>query len=566
MAFLTPEVMERRFWLKNYDNEVRPALNYPHIPAYEVLHIAATLDPDQAATDFYGTRITFWELYLHTVRLANGFISAGIKKGDRVGLMLPNSPQLVIAFWALLQVGAIVVNLNPLYTTDELRVLFEKTGMTGLVTFDGAVPNVHKLCDMIDLPFVIVTRLSDFIEGQGVSTREELELRPDWHHFTQFLEQNTNTKPPAVPIDPYEDAAVLQFTGGTTGVPKAATLTHRNLVAAIYQLQEWTKPIVDQIPVPRRAIIGVLPYFHVFGEICINAVSAITRSTQILFPRFEANEFMDRIEKIPEAWYFPTVATMLTAILNHPKAEKLDLARKFNVINPGAGPCTMELLEKARDMHIHVCQGFGMSETTSLGTSQPFKGRAKPCCIGIPFPDTDFRFVDTETGEDVPLGQPGELLIQSPLVMKGYWNDPEETAQVLRDGWLHTGDIAYMDEDGYVFIVDRVKDMIIAGGFNIYPQEVDAVLLKHPQVIDAMAVGIPDEYRGETLKAFVVLASDATVTAEDLTDFCRQQLAAYKIPKSFEFRTSLPRSAVGKALRRVLRDEEIAKMKSGVRP
>ncbi|NLB17516.1 MAG: long-chain fatty acid--CoA ligase, partial [Syntrophomonadaceae bacterium] len=448
------------------------------------------------------------------------------------------------------------------YTTDELRALFEKTGMVGLVTFDGSVSNVRNLCSMVEIPFVIVTRLSDFIDGQGVSTPEELELMPGWHHFSRFLEHSINTKPPVVPIDPYEDAAILQFTGGTTGVPKAATLTHSNLVAAIYQLYEWTKPIVDPIPVSRRAIIGALPYFHVFGEICINAVSAITRSTQIIFPRFELNEFMDAIEEIPEAWYFPTVATMLGAILSHPKAEKLDLARKFNVINPGAAPCTMELLEKARDMHIHICQGFGMSETTSLATSQPFRGQAKPCCIGIPFPDTDFRFIDIETGEDVPLGQPGELLIKSPLVMKGYWNDPEETARVLKDGWLHTGDIAYMDEDGYVFIVDRTKDMIIAGGFNIYPQEIDAVLFKHPQVKDVITVGIPDKYRGETVKAFVELTSGATVTAEELMEFCRQQLAAYKVPKNFEFRSSLPRSAVGKALRRVLRDEEIAKMKS----
>jgi long-chain acyl-CoA synthetase len=400
------------------------------------------------------------------------------------------------------------------------------------------------------------------MDGQGVSTPEELDLMPGWHHFSRFLEQCTNTIPPAIPINPEEDAAILQFTGGTTGVPKAATLTHRNLVAAIYQLNEWARPIVEPIPVPRRAIIGVLPYFHVFGEICINAVSAITRSTQILFPRFEVNEFMDAIEKIPEAWYFPTVATMLGAIINHPKAEKLELARKFNIINPGAGPCTLELLDKANSLHLHVCQGFGMSETTSLGTAQPWKGQIKPCCIGLPFPDTEFRFVDVETGKDVPPGQPGELLIKSPLVMKGYWNDPEETARALEDGWLHTGDIAYMDEDGYVFIVDRAKDMIIAGGFNIYPQEIDTVLFKHPQVKDVMTVGIPDEYRGETLKAFVELVEGATVTAEELTDFCRQQLAAYKVPRSFEFRTSLPRSAVGKALRRVLRDEEIAQMKS----
>ncbi len=559
MLVLTPETYERRFWLKSYDNDTRPTLSYPRYPAPELLHMAAVLDPDKVAVDFCGTEITFSELYSYSNRLANGLIEAGIKKGDRIGLMLPNSPQLVMAFWALLETGAIILNLNPMYTAEELEAMASKTGMTGMITFSEAVSTVKKLDKMIDLPFVMVTKISDFIDGMGTSTPEELGLQEGWHHFSQFLGHNTNDVAPIIPINPEEDAAVLQFTGGTTGTPKAATLTHYNLVVATHCVSEWGRCIINTVPVSRRAIVGILPYFHVFGEICCNALSMLTRSTQIILPRFDVDELMTALDRFSEVWYFPLVPTMLTAILNHPRGA--EIGRKFKVVNPGAAPCTVELLQKAREMKWHIVQGWGMSESTSLGMTQPFLGVKKPLCIGLPYPDTDIRIVDTTTGETVAPGTPGEIWMKSPLVMKGYWNDPEETAKQLTDGWLHTGDIAYQDEDGYVFIVDRSKDLIIAGGYNIYPQEVDNALFKHPQIVDVITIGIPDEYRGETVKAFVQLAAGAAVTEAELIDFCREHLAAYKVPRSIEFRDVLPRSAVGKALRRVLRDEEIARIK-----
>lgn len=560
MIGLTPETMENRFWLKSYDNYTKPVLNYPKFPAHEILHLIATTNPDKAATDFYGTEINYWDLYVYATRLANGLIEAGIKKGDRVGILLPNCPQMVISFWAILQAGGIIVNLNPMYKPEELKGMIEKTGMTALITFDGAIGNVQELCRMVDIPFVMVTKLTDFINGMKTSTPEELGLTEGWYHFSQFLDQSLNEAPPSIPFNTEEDAAILQFTGGTTGIPKAATLTHRNLVAALYTGNELGQPIAQFVPIDRRAIMGVLPCFHVFGEICGIAMSTITVSTLVILPRFDVDEFMATMERIPHIWFFPAVATMLGAILSHPRVKEINLARKVSIINAGAAPCSSDLLQKARAMGLNIVEGWGMSETTSVGITTPFMGVKKPLSIGVPYPDAEVRIVD-DTGEDVPLGQPGEILMRSPMVMKGYWNDPEETARQLRDGWLHTGDIAYQDEDGYIFIVDRAKDLIIAGGFNIYPQEIDNVLLQHPQVVDAMTIGIPDEYRGETVKSFVQLVEGAAVNEAELIAYCREHLAAYKIPRSIEARPLLPRSATGKAMKRILKDEELAKMK-----
>lgn len=561
MTTLTPEIMEQRFWLKSYDNATRPVLNYPKFPAHEILHVIATTNPDKAATDFYGTEISYWQLYLYSVRLANGLIEAGIKKGDRVGILLPNCPQMVISFWAILQAGGIIVNLNPMYTPEELKGMIEKTGMTALITFDGAMGNVQKLCRMVDIPFVMVTKLTDFINGMKESTPEELGLPEGWQHFSRFLAQSINEAPPAIAFNTEEDAAILQFTGGTTGIPKAATLTHRNLVAALYTGNEWGRSISEFIPIERRAVMGVLPFFHVFGEVCGIAMSTITVSTLVILPRFDVDEFMSTMERIHHVWFFPAVATMLGVILNHPRVKDINLARKITVINAGAAPCSVDLLKKAREMGFVISQGWGMSETTSVGVTTPFLGVKKPLSIGVPYPDAEVRIVNVNTGEEVPLGEPGEIVMKSPMVMKGYWNDPEETAKQLKDGWLHTGDIAYQDEDGYIFIVDRAKDLIIAGGYNIYPQEIDNALLQHPQVADAMTIGIPDEYRGETVKSFVQLVEGATVNEPELIAYCREHLAAYKVPRNIETRKVLPRSAAGKAMKRILKEEEIAKMK-----
>jgi len=555
--------MEPKPWHRHYDYAVPTSIRYPRIPAHDVLQLPANTYPDKPATNFYGTEMTFWELRQQVLRLANALGTLGVRKGDRVGLHLPTSPQYVIAYHAVLSLGAIVVNLNPMYTAEELKALAENTGISTLITFDMVLANIRSLCQEVEIHRVIVTKITDYIEGMGKSTPSELDLEKGWHHFSRLLDGCADTRLPRVQVKP-EDPALIQFTGGTTGIPKGAVLTHANVVSAILQASMWGAVTIGLTPPERRSVLSVLPYFHVYGTIVAMGWGLFSCATQILVPRFELEEFMGILGSFKEITFFPSVPTMINAVINHPKAGNLDLGKRIGLLNSGAAPMPVELIEQVRDMGIYYGEGWGMSETTSLGISNPILGLKKTGGIGIPFPDTDVRLVDVEEGrEEVPQGEPGEIVIKSPLVMKEYWNNPEETAGQLQNGWLHTGDIAVRDEDDYFFIVDRKKDMIIAGGYNIYPREIDEVLYQHPKIQDAVTVGIPDAYRGETVKAFIVPKPGETLTKEEVFSFCETKLAAYKRPKILEFRETLPKSAVGKILRKVLRAEEEAKEKGG---
>ncbi|MFH0789687.1 MAG: long-chain fatty acid--CoA ligase [Pseudomonadota bacterium] len=553
--------MEPRPWQRHYDFEVPLTLRYPRIPAQDFLHFAANGFPDKAAYNFYGSEMSFYDLRRQVLRLANALGGLGVQKGDRVGLHLPTSPQYVIAYHAVLFLGAIVVNLNPMYTPDELKRISTDTGISTLITFDMVLSNIVQLCQTVSIPRVVVARVTDYIQGMGQSTPADMGLLEGWHHFSRLIEDCTQTRIPRVSILP-DDPALIQFTGGTTGIPKGAVLTHGNIVAATLQVSIWGKTTIGIIPPERRTILSVLPYFHIYGTIVAMGWAIFNCATQYLIPRFEIDEFMGLLANIKEITFFPTVPTLINAMLNHPKAGELNLDRKIKLLNSGAAPMPRELIDQVKDLGLSYSEGWGMSETTSLGISNPMLGLRKEGSIGIPWPDTDVRLVDVVEGrEEVPRGQPGEILIRSPLVMQGYWNNPEETRGQLQDGWLHTGDIAVRDEDDYLYIVDRKKDMIIAGGFNIYPREIDEVLFQHPEIQEAVSVGIADPYRGETVKAYVVLKEGAIASAEEIIGFCKEHLAAYKVPKQVEFRTALPKSAVGKILRKVLRAEEEAKNK-----
>lgn len=553
--------MDSKPWHRHYDYNVPTSIRYPRIPAQEVLQIPAGSNPDKPATNFYGTEITFWELRLMVLRMANAMARLGVKKGERVGLHLPNCPQFIIAYYACLSLGAIVVNMNPLYTAEELKLIIETTGMTTLVTFDMVLPFVRGVCKEVDLPRVIVTKVTDFIDGMGVSTAKDLDLEEGWLHFSTIFDESTDTRVPKVDITP-SDPALIQFTGGTTGIPKGAVLTHANLVAATFQVALWGSPTIPLTPIERRSVLAVLPFFHVYGNIVAMNWAMFSCATLILVPRFDIDELMGLLANFKEITFFPAVPTMITALVNHPKATEIDLAKKLGLLNSGGAPMPVELIDQVRDMGIFFSEGYGLSESTSLGIANPVMGLKKEGSIGIPFPDNDVRLVDIDEGkEDVKPGEPGEVIMKGPLIMKEYWDNPEETANQLRDGWLYTGDIGKIDEDGYFYIVDRKKDMIIAGGYNIYPREIDEVLYQHPKVQDAVAVGVPDEYRGETVKAYVVLKQGEKATEKEIIEFCREKLAAYKAPKIVEFRDSLPKSAVGKILRKVLREEEVKKRK-----
>jgi long-chain acyl-CoA synthetase len=553
--------METKPWHRHYDYNVPTTIRYPRLPIHELLGIPANAYPDKAALSFFGTEMTFWDLRLQVLRMANALGALGIKKGERVGIHLPNCPQYPIAYYAVLSLGAIVVNLNPMYTADELKMMASTTGMTTLITFDLALPAIRTLTKEMQIPRVIVTKVTDYIKGLGVSTAASLDLEKGWHHFSTLLDGVTSTKLPRVQVSP-EDPALIQFTGGTTGIPKGAVLTHANVVAAAFQSFLWGST-TSLTPPERRFVVAVLPYFHVYGNIVVMNWAMLSCATQIMIPRFQIDEIMATLANFKEITFFPAVPTMITAVINHPRAAELDLAKRLKLLNSGAAPMAVELIEKVRDMGIYFSEGYGLSESTSLGISNPILGLKKVGSIGIPFPDTDVRLVDVQEGkENVPKGQPGEIVIRSPLIMKEYWNNPQETAGQLKDGWLYTGDIAIEDEDGYLFIVDRKKDMIIAGGFNIYPREIDEVLFQHPKVLEAVSIGIPDPYRGETVKAFIVMKPGEKATEEEIINFCKEKLAAYKVPKSVEFRDSLPKSAIGKVLRKILRTEEEAKKKN----
>lgn len=551
--------MELKPWHRHYDYNVPTTVRLPRLPIHELIQIPANAYPDKAALTFYGTEMTFWELRQQILRMANALGALGVQKGERVGIHLPNCPQYLIAYYAVLSLGAIVVNLNPMYTAEELKLMANVTGLTTLITFDMVLPTIRALYQEVPITRVVVTKITDYIKGLGQSTAASLELEEGWHHFSGILEGCQGTKRPRVQVNP-EDPALIQFTGGTTGIPKGAVLTHGNVIAATFQCALWGMPTIYLTPPERRSVMAVLPYFHVYGNIVVMNWALFSCATQIMVPRFQLDEFMSILANFKEITFFPSVPTMINAVINHPKAMELDLARKLGLLNSGAAPIPVEMIEQVKDMGIFFSEGYGLTESSSVGIANPILGLKKVGSIGIPFIDNDVRLVDLQEGmHDVPKGEPGEVIMKGPIIMKGYWNNPEETAGQLKDGWLYTGDIAIQDEDDYFFIVDRKKDMIIAGGFNVYPREIDEVLFQHPKVQEGIAVGIADKYRGETVKAYIVLKPGETATAEEIIDFCKEKLAAYKVPKLVEFRTSLPKSAIGKVLRKILREEETTK-------
>lgn len=543
-------------WHRHYDYNVPTTVRLPGMAVHELIEIPCNAYPNKAALNFNGTEMTFWELRFLIIRFANALGALGVQKGERVGIHLPNCPQYPISYYAVLSLGAIVVNLNPMYTADELELIVNVTGLTTLITFDMVLPTIRALYKEFHIPHVVVTKVTDHVKGVIQSTAANLELEAGWHHFSEILDRCKETKRPRVRVNP-EDPALIQFTGGTTGIPKGAILTHANVIAATFQCALWENPIMNEIPHERRKFVAVLPYFHVYGNIVVMNHALFRCATQIVIPRFQIDEFMELLSNFEEITFFPSVPTMISAIINHPKAKELDLARKFGRLHSGGASMPVELIEQVKDMGIFFCEGYGLTEAASLGLCNPVLGLKKVGSIGIPSPDTDVRLVDLKEGaHDVPRGEPGEIIMKGPNIMRGYWSNARETAEQLKEGWLYTGDIAVQDEDDYFFLVDRKKDMIIAGGYNIYPREIDEVLYQHPKVQEAVAVGIPDTYRGETVKAYIVLKPGETSTAEEIIAFCRGKLAAYKAPKLVEFRTSLPKSVVGKILRKILRAEE----------
>nr|WP_236588231.1 long-chain fatty acid--CoA ligase [Tumebacillus amylolyticus] len=504
----------------------------------------AELYPDSPVMYFYDRTISYRAFLAAVERMSAFFAEQGIAKGDRVGIMLPNCPHYVIAFYACARIGAVVVQVNPMYTPREVEYTLNDSGAKVLVVLDRLYTPLANLASLQALNSVL---LASF--GPTAPDADTPESVVPWD---DALTRDLEIPEPAI-IDPSEDVAVLQYTGGTTGRSKGAMLTHENLVANTYQLLHV---IGSDVRGGLDKILTAIPLFHVYGMTVAMNMAVFTGASMILLPRFDLQELLQTIKQ-HRPRFFPGVPTMYVAIANHPDAEQYDVDC-IEICNSGSAPLPVEVMHKfEKRTGANVLEGYGLSEASPVTHSNRLTHAKVPGSIGLVFPGTESKIVDLGTGDDVQtLGEIGELVVKGPQVMKGYWNMEQETAHTIRNGWLYTGDIARMDENGYFYIVDRKKDMILSGGFNVYPRDIEEVLYQHPAVQEAVVVGVPDEYRGESAKAFVVLREglDPSGLEQELDDWCRERLAAYKVPRIYEFRAELPKTAVGKILRRALRD------------
>lgn len=522
---------------------VGEALHLPTTSLYQAVVQTAARYADAPVMYFYDRTITYRAFLGAVERLSAFFAEQGISKGDRVGIMLPNCPQYVIAFFACVRLGAVVVQVNPMYTPREVEYTLLDSEASALVVLDRLYTPLADLQSVGALSAVLLASLGPVAD----------EARPaNVFTWDAALQQAVEIPEPAL-LDPDEDLAVLQYTGGTTGRSKGAMLTHSNLVANTYQLLEI---IGRDMRGGQDKILTAIPLFHVYGMTVAMNMAVFTGAAMILMPRFDLEEMLTTIQQ-HRPRFFPGVPTMYVAIANHPDAEKYNIDC-IEICNSGSAPLPLEVLNLFESRTgANILEGFGLSEASPVTHSNRLNGRKKSGSIGLVAPSTEARIVDLGSGQEVlEVGEIGELVVRGPQVMKGYWKMPEESAHTIRDGWLYTGDIARMDEEGFFYIVDRKKDMIISSGFNVYPRDIEEVLYQHPAVQEAVVVGVPDEYRGESAKAYVVLRAgiDPQGLHEELEDWCRERLATYKVPRQFEFKTELPKTAVGKILRRALRE------------
>ncbi|MCG3117250.1 MAG: long-chain fatty acid--CoA ligase [Candidatus Manganitrophus sp. SA1] len=554
-----------RPWLKFYEPSVPASLQYPLVPLHQLLIESTKKYPNQNAILFYGKGMTYRELDEETNRFAQALLKLGVRKGDRVAVMLPNVPQCVIAYYGALKIGAIVVMTNPLYVERELQIQLADSGAETIVALDFFYPRIEKAKQGSGLKNIILTSVRDKLpwllsllypikakkEGQWI----HIEKKPPIYDMMEIMRQ-ASSNPPDVSVAE-TDLALLQYTGGTTGIPKGVMLSHKNMVANALQCRHWMPTLREG----NEVFLAVVPFFHVYGmSACMN-LSIYLGTTLVLLPRFVTKDVLQTLQKT-RSTIFMGVQAMYVAINNFPDVKKYDLS-SIKVCISGAGPLHVEVQRQFEALTGgKLVEGYGLSEAAPVTHANPIHGKRKPGSIGLPFPDTDVKVVDIETGtQTLPIGEVGELIVQGPQVMQGYWQKPQETDAVLRSGWLHTGDMAKMDDEGYFFIVDRKKDMIKTRGENVYPREVEEVLFRHPKVKDAVVVGLPDSFSGEKIKAYLILKEGESATAEEVLTFCRTELSKFKVPQEIEFRKELPKTIIGKVLRRVLIDEEMKKLK-----
>lgn len=548
-------------WLNRYDPDVPHSLEpYPDLTLIDIVAENAHRRPNHPALLFKGSQLTYAELN----KLSNGFASSlvtlGVEKGDRVAILLPNCPQFLVAQFGAWKAGAIVAPLNPLYTGRELEYALRDCGAKIAVVLTSFYEKVRSLRSRVGLQIIIATNIKEFLpkitrllftlfieKKQG--HRVNLDSGDLW--LRDLLEERTELPPPELVIRP-DDPALLLLTGGTTGSPKAAVGSHHAIFITGTQVRAWFASVLkgwDDV------VMLAVPLFHVYGNVGVMSTGLIGGNPLALVPNpRDLDDLLDTITKVRPA-FLPGVPTLFIGLLNHPKvkAGKVDF-KSIKLCISAAAPLLAETKRSFEDLTGgHMLEVYGLTESMLASVFVPVQGDYKEGSVGMPAPDVEVLIVDLDTGEKtLPPGDIGEILIRGKQLMKGYWQNPEETADAIRDGWLFTGDIGYLDDDGYLFIVDRKKDVIIVSGFQVWPREIEEVIATHPAVAEVGVAGVPDAYQGEAAKAWIVLKEGLEATEGELREFCRERLAAYKVPKSIEFRDALPKSMVGKVLRREL--------------
>ncbi len=559
--------MSNKPWQAIYPEQIPAVLSYEDKPLYSFLKESAEEFPDKVSIHFQGKELTFREVHESALKFAAYLKSIGLQKGERVAVMLPNCPQGVISFFGILMAGGVVVQTNPTYTERELEYQMKDSGAKMILVMDILFPRVSAVASRTDIEHIIVTAIKEylpfpknliypFIQKKQYGIVINVEHEGNHHLFSEIMKRKITEEVDTVPIDVNNDLALLQYTGGTTGFPKGVMLTHKNLLANTKMCNAW----LYKNKRGEERILAILPFFHVYGMTTVLVLSVMEGNTMIIMPKFDVEATLKTIQK-QKPTMFPGAPTMYIGLLNHPDIAKYDLS-SINACISGSASLPLEVQEQFEKITGgKLVEGYGLSETSPV-THANFiwdQPRVKGS-VGLPWPDTDSVILSLESNEELPPNEIGEIAIKGPQVMKGYWNRPDETEKTFKNGWLLTGDLGYMDEQGFFYVVERKKDTIIAGGFNIYPREVEEVLYEHEAIQEVVVAGIPDPYRGETVKAYVVLKKNARVTEEELNEFARKNLASYKVPRSYEFRDELPKTTIGKILRRVLIEEEKKKL------
>ena len=551
-------------WLKSYTEGVSAEFNLEEITLPEVLRNSAKKYPRSMALNFMGYTVTFQELDNMVDRFAAALSKFGLIQGQSAAIILPNTIQCVVAYYAILRLGAIAVMNNPLYSDNELLYQLNDSESKILITIDLLADRMIDIREKTGIKQIITASIGEYLpfpknllfplvarkKGLSADVKEADEI-------FKFKEMINNTKdvPPPINVS-FDDTAQYQYTGGTTGVSKGAILTHRNLCANLQQVAAW----FPHLKKGEEKLLGALPFFHVFGLTVSMNYGVFMGWGNILVPKPQPEQLIETFMKFKPT-FIPMVPTMYIGMLNHPHIDRLKLKNIAGCFS-GSASLPVEVIRKFEEKAgVAICEGYGLTESSPVTHINPLS-RTKPGTIGLPLPNTEARIVDiTDRTSDVPPGNNGELLIRGPQVMTGYKGMDEESKRTLQDGWLHTGDIAVMDEDGYFSIIDRIKDMVISGGYNIYPREIDELLYQHPKVSEACSVGIPHDPLGEVIKVFIEIKEGETCKEDAIIELCIDKIAKFKLPKEVEFRKALPKSAVGKILRKELKAEELSKRK-----